>query len=351
MNMNFLVSIGNFFRVNILKRHVHGLFEAVDSRNFGAKVIAGAVTIDDLTRKDFNVFLPDVLINQSTSDFCVGASNAYRKQATEGLPMSWAGAFAMAMRSQGYVSSWGTSILEMMKGCQKYGIPENRFWPWTGNRDYCADWKNMSQLVLDNAVKHRDGSFFQIEPMSGWDKFDIFRAYLWKLKDRKIAVQTGADAHAITLVGQVTMDGEIHLFGPDSYGINAPNYGFGRTIDGYRYFTRQEVNQMFTGYIGLDMPRSLAELLVRYDGKAIKKASVNDCYLVKDGQKHFLKNEAIAWSHNTLLFGEDYVFALTEEEFEEIPMGEQATFDSGSNRAIILRILEKVGKTDLINEE
>jgi hypothetical protein len=104
----------------------------------------------------------------------------------------------------------------------------------------------------------------------GFDQFDTFRGYLNRLRPHRIAIQTGVDAHAVTLIGQAYRNGELCLFGPDSYGKSTTAYRIGQSVDGLRYFNRWEVSQLYEGYIAIDMPRATAELLNRYDGKAIK---------------------------------------------------------------------------------
>jgi len=324
-----------------------GLYDEKDSRTFGAEVVGGLAERSDLTEKDFCNFSP-ILIDQKWTDFCVGCGKAYAKQATEGRMMSWAGAYALGCKAQGYISEWGISILQVMKGAVKYGTPEESKWPFNGDRNAAADYSKMGKDVLDNAYEHRDGSFFVINGQAGWDQFDLFRAFLNKYRENKVVIQTGADAHNITLIGQVTENGVVKLYGPDSYGLRAGKYRLGETRNGFRYFTREEVNQMFSGYMAFDMERPLAELLVAYNGKAVKMADSNDCFLVSKGERHFLKNEAIAWAHNTLLFGDNYVFTLSEEDFYKIPNGTDAKFEEGPNRDIILRILEKLEKVALI---
>ncbi|MFA4833568.1 MAG: hypothetical protein WC619_01825 [Patescibacteria group bacterium] len=335
-----------------------GLYDEVDERNFGAEVIAGNVTKADLTDQEFQTFQP-VLMDQLDTDFCVGAGKAYFKQATERVIMSFAGAFAMGARALGYVPEWGISILQVMKGACGFGVPEEDKWkyeaysilkPLKSGRNYFANWKNMPQDTLDNAAKHKDQSFFQINLLSGWDQFDTFRAYLNKFKDKRIVIQTGVDDHNITLIGQKVINGVIKLFGPDSYGTQSINYRIGKSIDGFRYFSRTEANQLFTGYIAFDMPRALAELLNLYNNKAIKLKDNPECFLVKNGEKHSLVNETIAWAHNTLLFDPNYVSEISQEDFDKIPTGEPAKFKDGQNWQIVRRILEKLNKLDLINE-
>lgn len=349
--MYLLQNIKNWFIVNILKQPVGGLNDDVtDERTFGAEVIAGRVERSDIQDRDFFTIEPMRRIDQKSSDFCVGCSKCYGKEATEGVKMSWAGAYAMGCRALGRIPNFGISLLHVFLGAVRYGVPEERLWPYTGKKSHDADYKNMSQEVLDNAMEHRDGSFFIIKEQEGWDRYDLFRAYLWKLRDRKIVIVTGADNHSITIFGQVKAGNEFEIVSVDSYGKKEMRYRLGRYVDGFRYFNRREVNQMFRGYIGIDMKRSLAELLVLYNGKAVKTQDSGECYLIKDGEKHHLMNEAIAWSHNTLLFGDKYVSTISKDEFEEIPTGEPSTFEGGENRDIILRILEKLNRTDLIKE-
>lgn len=336
-----------------------GLYDEKDENNFGAEVIAGDVTRADLTDQEFQTFQP-YLMNQLDTDFCVGAGKAYFKQATEKMHMSFAGAFAMGARALGYIPEWGISILQVMKGAVTFGTPEEDKWnyepysllkPLKSGRNYFANWKNMPQETLDNAANHKDQTYFQINILPNWDQFDTFRAYLNKFKDKRIVIQTGVDAHNVTLIGQKVINGEIKIFGPDSYGNKSINYRIGKSTDGYRYFSRSEVNQLFTGYIAFDLPRPLAELLVQYNGKAIKLADNKDCYLVTGGKKRSLVNEAVAWANNTLLFNPNYVFEVAKEEFDLIPTGEPMKFDEGQNWQIVQRVLEKLNRLDLINEQ
>jgi len=348
--MSLYQIIQNWVTHWVLRKPVGGLYEEVDPRNFGAHVIAGEVTEEDLIEEEFSNIEIKELIHQKSTDFCVGCTKAYGKLHSEGVKMSWAGAFAMGCRARGWFTGWGISVLQVMRGAVKYGVPDERMWPYTGNRNYSANWRNMPQRVLNNAMKHRDESFFQIYGIAEMDRFDQFRAYLNKFRDRGVIIQTGIDAHSVTLIGQKYHNGELCLYGPDSYGGWNHNYRRGKCVDGYRYFNRDDSRYLFVGYMSFDMKRDLAELLNTYDGKAVKTEGGKECYLVSGGKRRHLRNEAIAWSHNTLLFGEDNVFVLSMEELTAIPTGTDAEFDEGANRDVVLRILAKVGRTDMIND-
>ena len=329
-----------------------GLYDEVDDRNFGAETVFGSAERSGLTDKDFSVG-NFTLINQGSTDFCVGCGKSYFKQLTEHLLMSWAGAYSMGCRSLGYIPKFGISILQVMKGAVKFGVPEEKFWKykeWNGTkasgRNYFANWHNMSQEVLDNALKHKDESFFQISNQYGWDKFDLFRFYLHKFykEDKKIVIQTGTDGHNVTLISQKTVAGELKLVGIDSYGKRSMNYRIGRSVNGFRYFNRSEANQLFTGYIAFDIPRSLAEILVKYNGKVVKTEDSPDCFLIKGGVKHSLIDEDIANSNGYLLAPDEndkLTEIIEEEDMELIPTGEPLKFEGGINEFIVRRIYER----------
>lgn len=349
--MNFFVKLAQFFNSLFVKKR-DGLYEEEDPRTFGANILRGKVLKSDLIDKDFSLFEP-TLINQEDSDFCVGESRNYGAQATEeDLEPEYSGAFAFAVSKYwGDIYAFGTSILAMCKGAIKYGVCRRGLYEYKrGKRNYYANPANIPQEALNNAKNHKAGSYFKIYSQYGWDKFDLFRAYLNKFKDKKIVIHTGADAHAITLIGQKTINGELKLFGPDSYGEKNIWYRIGKSINGIRYFSRSEANQLISGYMVIDMEREKAELLATYNNKAIKIKDNKNCFLVKSGKKCLLKNEVIAWSYNTLLFDPSYVSILPKEDFDKIPTGEPLQFKSGKNWQIIQRILEKTNNLKLLED-
>lgn len=351
----------------ILNKDKMACYDEVDARTFGAEAVFGLALKSDLTEEDFTtVFITQPWINQGSTDFCVGTGKAYFKTVTEMINMSWAGAFAMGARSMGYVPKWGISILQVMKGAVKYGVPEERLWKfqeWNGTkksgRAYFADWRNMPSEVLANSEDHKDESFVVIYAQPGMDRFDQFRSYLKKFskQGKPIVIQTGVDAHNVTIIGQKKMDGEMKIFGPDSYGIRSINYRVGKSINGFRYFSRSEANQLFNGYIALDIPRAVTELLHKYNGLAIKASDGEDCYLVKEGMKRLLRNETVAWSHGIYFSVDVDIFTLPKHEFDLIPVGNPMAFQNGPLKPIVIRIAEKIiakkpaTVDELINED
>ena len=331
-----------------------GWYQEVDERNFLGKNIAGDIQRSDLVDTPFHNFIPTELIDQQNTDFCVACGKAYGKEATEGAPMSWSGMFALYCRLIGYISSYGASVLGMQKAAVKFGIPERSLCDYRADkgRDWNADWTNLSPATLTNALLHKDGSYFEANRPYGWDRFDTFRAFLYKFHGKKIVIQTGIDSHNITGEGQDfhPQTGELCLTCLDSYGTQSIDYRVGKSINGIRYFNRQEANQLPTGYFAFDMERTLAELLNTYNGKAVKIKDSPDCFLVKDGKRHSLVNEYIALANNCLMYDPNNVYILTSDEMNEIPLAEPMKFKDGQYWSLVQRILEKLNKSDILNQ-
>lgn len=331
-----------------------GWYQEVDNRNFLGKNLAGEISVNDLTDSNFQTVVLNKLIDQDYTDYCVACGSAYGSEATEGIPMSWRGAYALMCKHIKTIPAYGASILKMLIAKTVFGIPERElceFQPDKG-REWNADPKNLNQEMLDNALKHRAGSVWEAVRPYGWDRFDTFLAYLNKFKKNKIVIQTGIDSHNVSLigVGPHPVTGERCLFGPDSYGNSNINYRVGKSINGYRYWNRKEANQLPTGNFTFDMPRALAELLNTYDNKAVKVEGNPDCYIVLNGKKHSLINEYVAWAYNTLMFDPNNFYTITQEEFDLIPTGDVVKFKEGKYWQIVTRMLEKEGNTKVLEQ-
>lgn len=329
-----------------------GCIQEVDGRNFLGKNLCGDITRADINELPFSNFDTDSLIDQSYTDFCVACGLAYGAEATEGVQMSWRGAYAIFCKYIGSVPAYGASVLKMLLSRVKYGIPERRlceFIPANG-RDWNASPANLSYEAFANAGEHRAESVWEANRPDGWDRFDTFRAWLWKFHNKKIVIQTGIDSHNVTLCKQLyhPVSGELCLAGPDSYGKKSINYRVGKSINGWRYWTRAEVNQLPAGNFLFDIPVDLAKLLNKYNEKAIKTKDNPVCYIVRNGQRHSLVNEYVALSNNTLMYEPDNVYEVSAEEMNTIPLGDPVKFKDGKNWQLVQRILEKVGATQAI---
>ena len=317
-----------------------GLIDEVDERNFGSRAIYTPKR-EDLVDETFIVFNPTPL-DQYDSDFCVGYGGAYVAEATEGRVCSGAYLFAMAKKLSGEYLRYGTSILKMCRARQKFGVCKKELYDYKkGKRNYYANWENIPQEAHEDAGQHKSKAYFALDIPWGWTKFDAIRANLWHFRDKKVLIDTGNNGHKITIIGYDKPKNA--LIAQDTYGDRTFNKGI-------RFIGEWEANRMFTPYFQIDMARALAELLVQYNGKAVKLKDDNECYLIYNSKKRHLKNEVIAWAHNTLLFDPNFVYEISKENFDKIPTGEPAKFKDGKNWQIVQRILERTNNTNLINE-
>jgi len=337
--MNYLKYFINYLKYGKYGKKLFYLVDEIDERNFGSDAVYKPVR-EDLVNQDFIVYDP-IPQDQYDSDFCAGYSGAYAAEATEGMQLAGAFMFALAKKVAGSINGFGTSILQICKARYNFGVCRKELYDYKpGWRDWFANWNNITPEAYKDAYSHRSKAYFQLIVPYGWDLYDAIRAYLWHFKDQKVLIQTGRDAHAATIIGYSVSRG---LIGRDSYGA--------RTYEeGLRYFNRKFANGLFTPYFSLDMERELAELLVEYNGKAVKVKDQKDCYLIQDGEKRLLSNEAVAWSVGVLLFSPDNVYEIPQTDLDKIPLGSPVSFDEGKNFPIIQRVLEKLDRLDILSE-
>jgi len=306
-----------------------GFIDEKDNRTFGSSSFY-KISKKDLPSKGSSVIIYEPKVkDQFDTDFCVGFSGSYVREATEGKPMSGEFAFAMAKKQANSIKGWGTSLLKICKGLVEYGIPEQELWQIKKKqrRNKYANWKNITKKTYDNALKHKAQSYFQLEQGRGMDLFDSIIAYLNAYKGEKLLVMTGSDAHAITSIGwQDYAKIKEKLICKDSYDRPYMKYRIGKyeAGTGRRYFTRQEVNSsFFTCYMLHDMPRDLAGILNVYKGKAVKGIS-DKVYLIKNGKKHHIQDEETAWV-NLISIWHD-IEPILQTELDKIPEGKPITF-------------------------
>lgn len=319
--------------------------EETDERNFGSSIL-GEIQKSDLPTTGFIVYDP-IQQDQKDTDFCTGYSAAYDDEAKNGQQMS--GAFNFACNkylSNSSIASYGASILGACKATAKSGAcPLPLYQYQEGKRDWYANWSNVSYAAQQEALKYIGKSYFEIETPFGWNKFDSLIAHLYKYRSSRQLIRTGANGHAITLIGLVKA-GEKHngrtfsedmIVAKDSYkrSWSPKTYSLGWYYDGYRYFNRSDVGAFWTCYMVTDMPRSLAEILNLYDSKVVKGSSPS-VYLVTNGCKNLIPNEETAWSYGISLWND--VNVITDEEINLIPDGSTLEYNSGKLAKLVTEI-------------
>ena len=317
------------------------LVNITDDKNFGSRAVYKPTKEDlvEAKKQSFEVFDPK-RIDQLDNDFCVGEGSQYEAQATEDFEdeETGSGAFVFANAkkwSRAKLSTFGTSLLAGAMARVIAGICKRSLYNYRrGMRNWYANWRNIPQEAYKDAEKHKAGSAWELDIPWGWTKFDAVLATLWHFKDKKVLIGTGDEGHRRTVFG---FDKKRDcLKSADTYGI--------RTYEkGTQYINRTRARTLFTPYFVLDIERKLAELLIQYNDKVIKLANNKDCYLVKNGEKHLIPDEKIAWSHGYLLAPYDngkLVETIDKKDFNKIKTGDNIKFIGGKNEWIINRIYE-----------
>ena len=333
----------NYIKNFILKffKRREGLIDLSDDRNFGSRALYKP-TKEDLAialSKTFIVYDPK-RVDQLDSDYCVGEGGAYEASATENFEQgSGAFVFACAKRwSRASISAFGTSLLAGCMARLQYGVCRRELYEYKMfRRDWYANFANIPEVAFKDAEKHKCGSVWELDVPWGFTKFESIVATLYHLKDKKVLIGTGNNAHRITVIGYSKEKDSL---------ICADTYGTKTYDNGTRYVSRYEAGTLFTPYFVLDLERSLAEILVKYNSKVVKLVDSADCYYVSNGTKHLIPSELEAWSNGFLLAPFDEG-KLTEEiarkDFDKIPLGEDVKFEGGKYEWIVRRIYEKNG--------
>ena len=337
--MDFLKKLFELIRYG---RKKGGLVDQTDDRSFGSQAVytPDKKDLEQALKASFVVFNPKRL-NQMDNDNCVGFGRAYEADATEdfeGESGQGSGAYAFAAAkkwSRAKLSVFGTSLLAGCMGGVTFGICSKEKWDYKrGRRNFFANWANIPKEAHEEASKHKAGSAWQLNIPWGWTKFDAILATLWHFRNKKVLIGTGDQGHRRTVFGYDAR--RKCLMSADTYGT--------RTYEkGTQYITRERSRTLFTPHFVLDIERKLAEILVAYDRKVVKLESNNKCWLVKDGEKHYIPNEKIAWSNGFLLAPNDkakLVEIIEEKDLNKIPDGKELVFNGGKNEWIIKRIYE-----------
>jgi len=308
--------------------------DAKDPRNFKYDNLVFGAPALELPTTDWEV-APVQWIKNQFYDTCVGASGSVQKEYQEKIELSEDAAWILCKKEDGN-TNWGTSLRQFQNVLVKYGIPEKSTFPHISLEDrdkFLA--QPITQTHLDSASKHKAGSYWDINqwaPSGSPDYFDRLCDAMYREKqrvhvgsgwwanmnssglptDRVIRAPEGSykGGHAYVCNGWKYIKGEKVLDCVNSWGS-----GYGD--NGHFYLTRAFVNEyLFSGYITIDIQRSLAELLNKYSGQLIKPESDNKVYIVSNGGKYWFNEEDIF-----RVFYKDFsdVNTIDPEEVDIIP--------------------------------
>src|SRR3990167_9533720 len=177
---------------------------------------------------------------------------------------------------------WGADLRSACKSHQKFGaLPKDKS-PMnltTESIDTLRDWKNWHEKFDEEAKPYKKKSYFRVDN-GVYDTFDNIRASLWKHREEKRFVVTGAvwqsawnsvvpktkssvvGGHAFTVIGQKMIVGEQ---GAEPYLVVQNSYGKNFGDNGLNYFPREVVNREFTfgSFMFLDRDPEEVKLIIK----------------------------------------------------------------------------------------
>lgn len=342
-------------------------FVVDDPRDFRISALIGAATDDevelpesyivpfyrDLFDEDFKPIPSKVrewIRNQYGRPSCVGEATAYQKTAQEGVRMASRDVYALSktLDGSGDPLSFGTT-LNAGQDALVLGVATEASIPQAAADVPLADYvRRLDDPAAEKERgEHKGGSYFRVERPQFrrtlfTTKTPIVSSYMYYTGDRAMASNGGVmgfasgqpvDGHAQTVIGwRKKRDIFFQSWGPD-WGDNGVMH------------VPEEVRVRFgTGRVAVDLPKDLAKLLAKYDGRNIKKAGDPSVFRCELGVLRQYPDEPTYWA-----FGQTFELDLLEipaEELDLIPRGiDMAIKDAPyKNRALVREIRQHEGK-------
>ncbi len=247
-----------------------------DPRTFSHSKTFGAGNIFEVPN-NFVVAEPLEIKNQFSSDLCTAYSTSAISEDQEGVLLSPEYVFAKTKKIMGDYKGYGADPVSACKAHIKYGAIEQHESPFVlglNDRDTIANWKNWSESLDANAVKHRKGAFFEVD---GHDSlFDSIRATMWQNRAEKRTVFAGVywqplwsraeggvcehygpdrnSPHAVKIFGSKVINGKVYLMVQNSYGKEVGD-------NGIFYFSKEVADNLVFAYTFRDMnPEDIKKL-------------------------------------------------------------------------------------------
>ena len=219
---------------------------------------------------DFIVGTSEIL-DQVETDFCTGFATSAASSVQEGVTLNPFWSFAKSKELSGDIEAWGQNLRTACKVHQKTGAPDYDREYSLEKRDaaFLRDIKNYPEDFLNKALVHKKQAYFEADFFKS--TYDSIAAALWKFKDEKRVVITGAlwrshwtfaeggiipgfggkdgFGHAFVFVGQKYIKDKPYLIAQLSNGEDIGDKGF-------FYFSKFVVDREFTfgNFMFLDMP-------------------------------------------------------------------------------------------------
>lgn len=209
------------------------------------------------------------ILNQWDLDFCTAFATAELQYAIFGIPVDPLYQMAKIKQIRGEYASWGANLRDAAQSVVKFGSLPSFFTPYTysfenpplktdKDRNFLANWQNWPTDLNNLAAKDKDLSFFNVD--GPYDAFDNIRSALWMHRKERRGVLTGMNwegewtyakdsiingemvtgngkGHAISIIGQRTLDGVPYIVLQQTWGNS-----FGK--NGFYYFSGEAINKI-----------------------------------------------------------------------------------------------------------
>lgn len=252
--------------------------------------------------------------NQGPQNTCVVESGAQQKEVDEGVLLS-PQSVACYLKSINQMTEVGTSLLAYQKATIDFGITEESLMDNNHNVPFSefADPKKLTPEVVENAAKHKAGSFWRTDTLETVLR-QIDLAYEKQLKNG--IGQTGAlwysgynpsqlpppyvlSPMAGTFVGGHAFNIIGYDLGYNGLKVVALKTTFGEGIyDKTIFYIRfEDFNKIlkYGVYYTLDIPRNIAEWLSKNAEKGIIEKDGPKVWVIEDGKKRYVPDEALMW--------------------------------------------------------
>lgn len=289
---------------------LHNRFK--DERDFVFSSVFGYTPKN--TAVDFSSFIVRYH-NQVQQNTCVIESGTGGKEPDEGVELSVVMPSAY-LKKKGLMSATGTSLSVFQKFLYDVGVCKRNLTVenYQASWDEFADWRVLSQEVMDDAGKHKSGSFGVM-----YDLDSVLKKIDEAHENGKfIFLQTGTDWHSGYNMNGGLRDPWIleyakgiyragHAFLIVGYILNyhgydvikcLNSYGKGWGDGGYFYVKFSDFQKMFGKYgvyFNSDVPKSIAGWTSINNGRAVKEIAGPKVYILDGGKKRHIPDEAIMW--------------------------------------------------------
>ena len=249
------------WNTEINKRIGGGLTELPDDpRDFNFGALYTLPEIDELPEA-YSVGEPLEIKDQKATDYCTAYALTAVSEDQEGIPLLPEFQFMLTKEISGDFASWGANLRDACKSSKYGSLPKEHNdagFDVDSPREEIVDPDMWSPELREIAQKHRKESYLKVD--GPYDLFDNLRATLWKNREEKRSVVTGAlwrDAwtraengmitsadypaafgHAFKVYGWLEWQGEPMLMAQLSNGTDIGD-------EGTFYFSRDVVNKEF----------------------------------------------------------------------------------------------------------